>query len=111
MELYNSVPRISGVLPFCSVDLSRRFVHGNATDAHRSGFEGPGNVPEIPTSAKSSTLGNLKRGRGGRHSFSGIVATVFGASGFLGTYVVNELGEIVMAVSLQHASPSNICMT
>jgi hypothetical protein len=38
-------------------------------------------------------LAAYRRGKGGKGSFSGVVATVFGATGFLGRYVVNRLGK------------------
>ena len=39
----------------------------------------------------------LNYGEGGRSSNSGITATVFGASGFIGRYFVNELGNYSLA--------------
>ena len=37
----------------------------------------------------------MRRGGGGRSSFSGIVATVFGAQGFVGGATVNRLGILM----------------
>ena len=43
--------------------------------------------------ARTSPFGNLRFGNGGRSSNSGITATVFGAYGFVGRYLINELGK------------------
>lgn len=42
----------------------------------------------------------IPKGKGGRSSSSGIAATVFGATGFLGRYVVNRLGKFNSLVVL-----------
>jgi NADH dehydrogenase (ubiquinone) 1 alpha subcomplex subunit 9 len=44
--------------------------------------------------SQTSNLAAYKRGTGGRSSFSGIVATVFGATGFMGSSMVTRLGKI-----------------
>ncbi|KAM7358085.1 NADH:ubiquinone oxidoreductase subunit 39 [Cochliomyia hominivorax] len=46
-----------------------------------------------PRPLKTTNLSAMKRGTGGRSSFNGIVATVFGCTGFLGRYVCNKLGK------------------
>ncbi|KAL7731686.1 hypothetical protein ACLKA6_000974 [Drosophila palustris] len=48
---------------------------------------------DAPRPLKTTNLSAMKRGTGGRSSFNGIVATVFGATGFLGRYVCNKLGK------------------
>ncbi len=50
-------------------------------------------VLRLPQATRSITS-LAKRGKGGRSSFSGVVATVFGGPGFLGRYVVNRLGRV-----------------
>jgi NADH dehydrogenase (ubiquinone) 1 alpha subcomplex subunit 9 len=52
------------------------------------------NAHDVVRSDQHDNLSAYRRGKGGRASFSGIVATVFGASGYLGRYVVSRLGKI-----------------
>ncbi|XP_059060052.1 NADH dehydrogenase [ubiquinone] 1 alpha subcomplex subunit 9, mitochondrial [Achroia grisella] len=49
-------------------------------------------------------LAAYKRGTGGRSSFNGIVATVFGCTGFVGRYVCNKLGKIGTQMILPYRS-------
>ncbi|PNW77389.1 hypothetical protein CHLRE_10g434450v5 [Chlamydomonas reinhardtii] len=59
----------------------------------------------------SSTLMTAdKLGPGGRSSVSGITATVFGANGFLGSYIVNELAKRGSQVVCPFRSTENEAM-
>lgn len=41
----------------------------------------------------------LQYGHGGRNSNSGITVAVFGCTGFVGRYLLNELGQLTVMVS------------
>lgn len=47
-----------------------------------------------------ASLGLKSKGPPGRHAVSGVTATVFGATGFLGRYVVNQLAKVGSQVVL-----------
>uniref|UniRef100_A0A8C9GA06 NADH dehydrogenase [ubiquinone] 1 alpha subcomplex subunit 9, mitochondrial n=1 Tax=Pavo cristatus TaxID=9049 RepID=A0A8C9GA06_PAVCR len=66
-------------LPFCVVG---------------SGISALSAVPSVLQQHHQVHHAVIPHGRSGRSSVSGIVATVFGATGFLGRYVVNRLGRI-----------------
>lgn len=55
-----------------------------------------------PYVIKNPTTASLKRGTGGRSSFSGLVCTIFGCNGFVGRYVCNRLGKIGTQLILPH---------
>lgn len=55
-------------------------------------------LPIIPFFLSSQRFLHESYGPGGRSSISGINATVFGATGFIGPYVVNRLGQVGSSV-------------
>ncbi|GLC37331.1 hypothetical protein PLESTB_001135500 [Pleodorina starrii] len=58
----------------------------------------------------SSLLTAEKHGPGGRSSVSGLVATVFGSNGFVGSYIVNELAKRGSQVVCPFRSTENEAM-
>ncbi|XP_064785612.1 NADH dehydrogenase [ubiquinone] 1 alpha subcomplex subunit 9, mitochondrial-like [Oncorhynchus masou masou] len=58
----------------------------------------------IPVTVQQRTVHHavIPRGKGGRSSSSGVAATVFGATGFLGRYVVNRLGRMGSQIVIPH---------
>ncbi|XP_050313048.1 NADH dehydrogenase [ubiquinone] 1 alpha subcomplex subunit 9, mitochondrial [Anthonomus grandis grandis] len=56
--------------------------------------------------ADYTNISLYKRGTGGRSSFNGVVATVFGCTGFIGRYVCNRLGKIGSQLILPYRGDS-----
>ena len=87
IHFHNTVKTHSIFLRFCQFHFSFR-------------FQPPEGVLRSVTCVTESHQRNagtyhhavIPKGRGGRSSFSGIVAAVFGANGFVGRYVVSRLG-------------------
>ena len=52
-----------------------------------------GTETPTPIITQQQSLHVDHRGTGGRSSVSGVIATVFGATGFTGRYIVNRLGQ------------------
>lgn len=75
-----------------------------AAARHASGGRSVASADDVEV-LPSVRLTDLPRGRGGRSSFSGQVVTVFGGTGFVGRYIVNQLGKI----GSQVGDESHVC--
>lgn len=78
-----------------------------ATDGARR--ECSGTVPKPPVGGSGAKLPSLRKGTGGRSSFNGVVCTVFGSNGSLGTSLINRLGETEAAARGTFTRVSGTC--
>lgn len=85
-------PSMSVVMP-TSRSHHSPFVN-NFLHFHRPKFISSPAVSVVDAMSASTAVRALTRGHGGRASVSGVTASVFGGTGFLGRYVVNALGRI-----------------
>lgn len=58
----------------------------------------------------STNLAAMPRGTGGRQSFNGIVATVFGSTGSVGRYIVNKLTKTGSQVIIPYRGDAHDCI-
>ncbi|GBF98166.1 NADH dehydrogenase mitochondrial [Raphidocelis subcapitata] len=81
---------------------------GAASSSGSSGGAAPAPARRMSTFALANTP--LRSGPGGRSSVSGATATVFGATGFVGKYVVNELARNGTQVVCPHRDVEEAAM-